>query len=859
MAKNRKPEPESTMKPSSDLNKSIIHMPESEHYTPDRGVEKDDDLTTRLDTIGLIISKTRSDAITGRKDTGIEDEWLEDEEYYEGIDDANRGELKAWRGKPLGAQYASSGDDVEGSTIFLNITRPYVDGVAARLGDILLPTDDVPFSIKPTPNPDMIKIAEGKIPEKIKQQIADELGKTQAQAPEQAQAQPMQTGAEQIPPELQAQLEAEQMQPGAEQAQLEAEQMQPGAEQAQEPMTPEQQQAERQATAEQSIIEQAKQVVKEVKRASTKAEKQIWDWCVESEYHTHNRRVIEDASKVGTGVLKGPVPIKTRNVIYKGGKLITVEKIKPGSVRVAYRNFFPDPACGENIHKGNYTWERDEISRSELMKLTRVPGYIDSQIKQVISEGPFSAVKEYNADADMPGLKQSHYAKNNMFEIWYYYGSMKREDLEVIHKAAKRFNLDEYDDDNGYFHVKLTMVNNRVIRTVISHLADGEFPYDVMTWQRRVNLPWGIGVSRQIRPAQRIVVGALRHMMDNAGVAGGPMLFIDTNLVQAADGVNEIKAWKIFVGADDYDPAKHHIGNGIQYITTPMLQAELQKIIELGLKMAEETTGMALIMQGQTNRETPNTLGGMIIQNNNASTVLRRVARLYDDGVTKPHIKRYYKHLMQYGSDDSMKGDFEIQALGSSSFIEREIANQAIFELGQYVGDPQFKKDPIKWMDEILRVSKIDPARLEYDDDKWQEIVENMAAQGEPQPDPKLEIAQLNIEANKALADSKNELFKIKGDADRASRERIVQMNLQSKAEDRAAMMQLGQMKIQLEQFIAQAQEQGLNTRELEKAKTKIQDTLSKLKVQFELSDREVIEPSAEPAGRAPEGDSFSQ
>jgi len=290
MAKN---DPKNPMKPSADLDKSIIHMPQTEHYSSNNMSDaQKDDLHTRLDTIGLNVSKSRSDAINGRKDTGIEDEWLEDEEYYEGIDDANRGELKAWRGKPLGAQYASSGDDVEGSTIFLNITRPYVDGVAARLDDILLPTDEAPFSIKPTPNPDMISISEGKIPPKIKDQITEESGED----------------------------------------------------------------PERQKTAEQSIIDQAKEVVKEVKKASNKAEKQIWDWCVESEYHTHNRRVIEDAAKVGTGVLKGPIPIKTRHVVYKGGKLITVEKIKPGSVRVAYRNFFPDPACGENIHKGNFTW-----------------------------------------------------------------------------------------------------------------------------------------------------------------------------------------------------------------------------------------------------------------------------------------------------------------------------------------------------------------------------------------------------------------------------------------------------------------------------------------------------------------------
>jgi len=115
-----------------------------------------DDVAERLDAIGTILSASRSEAIEGRQNSGIEDEWLEDEEYYEGIDEANRRELKAWRGKPLGAQVIQDeSTESSGSTIFLNITRAYVDSVAARMGDMMLPTDDKGWAIRPTPKPDM--------------------------------------------------------------------------------------------------------------------------------------------------------------------------------------------------------------------------------------------------------------------------------------------------------------------------------------------------------------------------------------------------------------------------------------------------------------------------------------------------------------------------------------------------------------------------------------------------------------------------------------------------------------------------------------------------------------------------------
>ena len=45
----------------------------------------------RLSKLGETVAKLRAEAIDARKRSGIEDVWLEDEEFYEGIDDANRG------------------------------------------------------------------------------------------------------------------------------------------------------------------------------------------------------------------------------------------------------------------------------------------------------------------------------------------------------------------------------------------------------------------------------------------------------------------------------------------------------------------------------------------------------------------------------------------------------------------------------------------------------------------------------------------------------------------------------------------------------------------------------------------------
>ena len=51
--------------------------------------DQQDDGDMRAQFVQTLLSR-RSEAIAGRAGSGIEEEWTEDEEHYQGIDDANR-------------------------------------------------------------------------------------------------------------------------------------------------------------------------------------------------------------------------------------------------------------------------------------------------------------------------------------------------------------------------------------------------------------------------------------------------------------------------------------------------------------------------------------------------------------------------------------------------------------------------------------------------------------------------------------------------------------------------------------------------------------------------------------------------
>ena len=104
------------------------------------------------EALGRYVAECRDEAVKGRKLSGIEAIWEEDDEYYQGIDEANRN-THTWLKAPgaTGGLTANKSTHTNRCTSFFNITRQFVESAAARMGDILLPAGDWNFSVKPTP------------------------------------------------------------------------------------------------------------------------------------------------------------------------------------------------------------------------------------------------------------------------------------------------------------------------------------------------------------------------------------------------------------------------------------------------------------------------------------------------------------------------------------------------------------------------------------------------------------------------------------------------------------------------------------------------------------------------------------
>lgn len=806
------------------------------------------------DALAIALLKSREEAVNHRKTAGYDDTWTLCEEQYIGIDDANRNEFRDGKwikptvmNAPITLAGATNGAGNR-SSAFVRLTSRYVDAADAKVGEILIPIDGKAFAFTATPNPDLIA---GK---------KDTTQVTKDGQPLYRDARP-----EEMPRPAPI---------------LFPTQQQTAEGQAPPPQTP---QTNPQPLTTKDL---AMEAIDQANEQAKKAETRIFDWMVECQYPREMRKVIADCARLGVGVLKGPFPDRKRQFAFKNGKVVVNNEIVPVVEHRSPWAIYPDPACGESIQNGDYVWEKDYGSRKQVRAMKTLPGYIPSEIDKVLEEGPGQHKTD---DTGNPNEKDRH-SKKHQFEIWYFHGVIAREHLEATNAEAAK-GLDKEVKDA--FAI-VTMINDRVVHATLNPLdMSGSLPYLNIPWQRREGEWAGIGVAEQIRVPQRIVNAATRSMLNNAGVASGAQIIIDQVSVKPADNRWEITPNKIWY--KNADGTMDDVKKAFATFNIETRVSELMEIIEYGMRLAEESTSIPLITQGQSGKTTPDTYGAAQLQDNNANQLLRRIGYSFDDYITERLIRMFYEYLLlDEKVPDDEKGDWKINARGSSAMVERSIREQTIAQMTSIAENPIFGVDPKKWFKQLVKSKRMDPADFQYTPEEQEKIdnapkepppavqvaqikaqIEQMkiqAAQQNAQIEAQMEkeLAQLVNETKVTVENMRNETarLKVKMDTDRdtiyvEAQTKKITTDYEGKMREIEAKKELLAMELAANQQIT-----------VEQAKVKLADTTMKLQVQRELAQADMaldmhkdsqknrmesMRSAAEVPGKASPGKGFTQ
>ena len=538
---------------------------------------------------------------------------------------------------------------------------------------------------------------------------------------------------------------------------------------------------------------------------------EIDDQLTECDYNGEMRKVIHNAARLGTGVIKGPIvtnrtrkawqPFKDMegNVIHQ---LEIVQEMSPASFSIDPRNVWPDPGCGDNIHHGKGMYEREQLTVRQVRELAKQPGYMKEQLRKVLEEGPKkSATFQELKDDDQRDIAR------DVFEKWEYWGEVDYDDLK-----SAGLKLEGEKDELKSISACVVMINNTVVKVYINPLEDGALPYDFFVWEKVADSVWGYGIPYLMRAQQKVLNAAWRQMMDNAGVSSGPQIIVKAGAIQPADKQWQLSARKIWFATDDVDDVR----KAFTAVEFNSYQAELAAIIKMAMELADQETGVPAITQGEKGAA-PDTVGGMQMLMNSANVVLRRLVKQFDDSITRPHIRRYYDFNMMYNEDEEVKGDFTIDARGSSALLVRDIQNQAFLNLLAAGANPVYGVylDTQKLFEKALQAQHIDPAEVLKSEDELEKLKEAANQPQQAQPDPAMEVAKLrgDIELQKAQVQNQGDMAELQLRQQIAQQEHDLRMTELAMTREIEMLKMSNQQNISLETIKAKLAETAIKER----------------------------------------------
>jgi len=588
-----------------------------------------------------------------------------------------------------------------------------------------------------------------------------------------------------------------------------------------------------------------------------KMEDVIDDQLNECDYNSELRKIIRNAVRRGTGVLKGPNVVKslkkkwTRQQLEDGAEefiLEIKEDLQPASVSVDPWDVFPDPQCEEDIHRASYIWERSTILPRELRDLIGVPGYFDDEIIEILQEEPRQLTTIFDKDTARLKTKAIVNNKSSLYEKWEYYGDLDREDIEAL-------GIDvSHDEISQTFSVCCVFVNEKPIKIFLNALDSGDLPYDFFQWTIQSGSPWGVGIPRILMWLQRMIIAAFRAMMDNAGDSAGANIVVGKG-IYPVDGRWEItgkKIWRI-----DDDDELGDVRAAFSQFQIANNQGDLQNIIELVLKFVDLETSLPMMFQSEKMGQ-PETLGATNIMVDANNVALRDRVKQFDDQITKPHLQRYYDWNMQYNPDNEIKGDYKVDARGLSVLYQKDETAQTLMNVFKAKQDPDINLlvDWEKATKKLFSALRLNIMKSEADLQK----AKQQRAKMPQHQDPRIEAAKLKVQGDMKhtqmvqQADQQELQFKMQ------QQQADMKFKAQQAEQERQYKLAMKKMELQLE-MMKLSQEQGIS---LDKIKADLMRDSMKLKTQVALTQKDgsapqVTTPPIEPPARARAGHAYTE
>ena len=416
-------------------------------------------------------------------------------------------------------------------------------------------------------------------------------------------------------------------------------------------------------------------------------EKRIEDQLDEMRYsEIVGHDVIHSATVFGTGILKGPMVERKRRTAWvvnpETGAWETkrVEDYAPYAEFVPVWSIYPDMAA-TRLTDARYIFQRHLMQRRDLVQLARREDFLGPVILEYLAAVPEGDVERKNHEVQLNIMGDAMTVDNSRgrYEVLEYWGSLSAPEL-------RQCGCEDIDpDDQGEYWANVWMLGPFVVKAEISPFDSNRHPYYFFYFDKDETSIFGEGVPSLMRDDQEILNAATRAMLDNAAITAGPQFDVNMDLLDPNEDPTEVYPLKVWMRRGEGHEAQYP---AVRELRLSSYTNEYLALINTAERWGSEHTVPAY-MHGQNDpRGAAGTATGMSMLMGAANIEIKDLARNFDNGITRPFIRAMFEWNMEMSDDDSIKGDFAVQARGSSSLVAKEIKAQQLDQFSMAVANP---------------------------------------------------------------------------------------------------------------------------------------------------------------------------
>jgi len=435
---------------------------------------------------------------------------------------------------------------------------------------------------------------------------------------------------------------------------------------------PPQGQPQRRPAPDEDMIEACEKEIAE--EASERMSDRIKEQLSERRYSEVGGRVILSGCIYGTGILKGPLVDLKQVTRYtnNGGQWVPTleEEFQPYIEQVTVWDMYPDMS-GRDWDDLRYIYHRHRMLRQDVLALAERDDFDAETIIEYVKHHRDGDAADRGEETRIRTLgDRGHIANPNegRFEVLEYWGIVDvNELLEAVPGIAE-----ELDADIQEVWANVWLLGSWVIKAVLSPSpGDKKHPFHAFEFDEGdISSIFCQGVPALMRDDQKMLGASTRAMLDNAGVASGPMLEVNEDMLAPGENAEDIYPRRVFrrsgMGHEAQYPA-------VREIPVNSYIGDYINLIKLSESwIHEHTVPSYLEGQGTTSSGAQGTASGLSMLMGAANIELKSLARNYDEGVTVPFIGAMYAWNMEFSDDEAIKGDYEVYARGSASMVAKE-------------------------------------------------------------------------------------------------------------------------------------------------------------------------------------------